>query len=387
MGTDRFSRFRAIAVFLSSTFILTGASSTNTQLLNNQRILMTSLLFVPGGRLLTGIGTYSLPERVTVNGLNLHAMTGGIYFWSVKDGTLNHFVSFSKEEWPLHFDISPDGTWVAVVFYESLPGDERPHGLGCYSLTEKRWLWKWKWEKDEIEGFPQAVRILPDGRRILVLGYWSIWYYDVKTGQKVHEWKNLLKEYRIWRYAARTSYLSPTGRYLIIWQEKPFEGRVLWGLNRYVTTWDLEVGKQISRWNKPDYESYHAVFSPDERNVIFSCKDGYLREWSIDEPRMTRQLKVNVSQFTWVGPAILSSDGRFLAVKVATEDAVVFDWSRAKRLCTFDGSRKDHTYAMAFSSDGELFAVVINRKICLYSTSTWEQKWCVDPKPPDVLND
>lgn len=385
MGQERFYKVWAIAMFVYSTSILPAVSTTHARPPVNEDILIKLLSFVPGGRLLAGIVTYSLPERVMVNGISLPARTGGMYFWSTQDGKLKHSVRFSKEVWPEYLDVSPDETRAAVIFYESLSDGKRPHGLGCYSLAEKRWLWKWKWDMDEIEGFPQAVKLLPNGRRILVLGYWSVWYYDVETGKKVHEWKGLLKDYDVWRYALRTSYVSPSGRYLVIWQEKPWEGLALGRMDMYVTVWDLQTGEEISRWKKPEYECEKGTFSPDEQSVIFGCKDGHIREWSIRSGTMVRELRIKTSLPRWVVSVVFSPDGRFVAVKAATEDIMVFDYSTQKKLHTFEGSGKYN--AMAFSSDGEFFALPIKGRICLYATSTWERKWCVEPRPPNIPND
>jgi len=354
------------------------------------RILIRSLLFASEASVLAGTGLYSLPEHIKLDGINLRAQTGLMYFWLMESGRLTHFVSFPRETWPQHFDISPDGTRVAVIFYEVSLKDKRPHGLGCYSFSEKKWLWKWKWSQDEVEGFPQAVKILPGGRRILVLGYQSIWYYDVETGQKVYEWRRLLRDYVVWRYALRTSYLSPSGRYLVIWQEKPFEGGALWR-NRDVTVWDLERGKEISRWKKPTYECVFAKFSPDEENIVFGCKDGYVREWSIRGRAPTKELKTKGGVYS----LLFSPDGRLLSVESGIGTIAVFDYLRQKEVHQFAVLNKGpysfrtmgEQYPMAFSSQGEYFALLDKGKICLYSTSTWEQKWCVDPKPPNVLND
>lgn len=394
MGQERFYSLWAIPMLVYFTSMLTVVSTTHAQTPVNEKILIKSLFVVPGVPLLAGIGTYSLPERTTIKGVNLPAITGGIYFWSTENGRLNHFVPFSREVWPAHFAISPDGTRVAVIFYDPLSKDKRPHGLGCYSLVGKKWLWKWKWLKDEIDGAPLTVRFLPDNRRILVLGLWSIWYYDAETGQKIHEWKGLLRDYEVWKYAVRTSYVSPSGRFLVIWQEKPFEGKARGGVNKYVAVWDLETGKEVARWEKPNYECQIATFSPDEQSVIFGCKDGYIREWSIRNRSMVRELRIKISEPKWVLSVVFSPDGKHLAVDAGTEAITMTDYAKQIEIHKFDrpgtggySSTVGKQYPMAFSSDGEYFVLWDKDRICLYVTSTWEQKWCVVPTPPDIPKD
>jgi WD40 repeat protein len=361
---------------------------------NNQigeEIQVESLLFVPRVQLLAGVGFWPLSERVVTNGLSLHKIGGAIFLWSAEDGRLWEAIPFSKDVRPKHIDVSPDGKRIAVVFAEHGSGRKpfNRYGLGCYSTVEKKWLWKWNWAKDEMVGEPLSVRFTPGGRSLLVVGYFSVWYYASETGEKVSEFKGLLKKYALWKYAARTCYVSPSCRLLVIWQEKPWEGRVSRRINKYVTLWDLAAGEEVARWEKPKYECGIATFSSDEESVIFGCKDGYVREWSIKARTVTRELKLRAG----VDSLVFSPDGRFLAVNCGIRDVFVLEWGRQKRTHEFDQAGKNYSliegkqYPMVFSSDGNYFALLEKGRICLYSTSTWEQKWCVDPKPPDVLND
>jgi hypothetical protein len=381
------SRLWSIPMLVYATFILTGVSlPTWAQERTNEEVLLKSLSFVPPDLLLAGMGLHSMPGAPSKEGI--YPLTGWIHLWSRSDGRLQHTISFAKNERPQHFDVSPDGVRVAVVFYEPLSKDKRPHGLGCYSLAEKKWLWKWKWLKEEIDGAPLAVKFLPDGRSILVLGLRSIWYYDSKTGQKVHGWKMLLRDYKVWTYALRTCYLSPTGRFLVIWQEMPWERIPLGGVNKYVTVWDLNTGMEISRWEKPEYECQIATFSPDEESVFFGCKDGHVRQWSIKSRNLTRELMTSADVFS----VAFSPDSRFLAVNAGIEDVFVVDYTRQKQIHQFDSPGRNYSltggkqYPMVFSRDGGYFALWDKSRICLYATSNWEQKWCVVPKPPDVPN-
>jgi hypothetical protein len=350
---------------------------------------VASLCFAPGGAALVGMGSHSLSERSLLDVVSLRVLLGWISFWSTGTGELARSIAFPKHAWPQQFSISRNGRYVAVTFFESQPRDQGPEGLGCYSLAENKWLWKWKWSRGELTGRPKAVVFLPDNKRILVLDLCNVFYYEAETGQKVWEHKGLLRDYPVWRKALRTSFVSPSGRLLVIWQEKPWEGRASEAINKYVTVWDLTTGKEIARWEKPKYECRIATFSPDEENVIFGCKDGYVREWSIKARTVTRELKETAGVYS----VAFSPDGRLLAVNSGIRDVTVFDFARQREIRQFPGAGKNYgivgteQYPMAFSPDGKLFALLDEGKLCLYSTSTWEQKWCVDPKPPNVPHD
>lgn len=380
-----------LSLFVCLIFSVAKLSTSSAQEPIDKEMQIESLAFVPEPPSLASMGFYSLPERITVKGVNLPKITGGFFFWSAENGRLWHSIPFSKDVRPKLFDLSPDGARVVSVFVDYGSEDKRleRHGLGCYSIAEKKWLWKWKWSQGEIDGAPLTVRFLPDGHRVLVLGLWSVWYYDAETGQKLKDWKGLLKDYTLWKYAVRTSYVSPSCRLLVIWQERPWEGIALGGVNKYVTVWDLETGKEVARWEKPKYECQIATFSPDEQSVVFGCKDGHVREWSIKTRSLTRELRISAG----VHSVAFSPDGRFLSVNAGIRDITVFDYSKQKEIHQFDSPGKNYSltageqYPMAFSPDGELFALWDKGKICLYSTSNWEQKWCVVPRPPDLPKD
>jgi WD40 repeat protein len=366
--------------------MLSGVSITHSEEAVGKKLALDSLFFVPGHPLIAGSITYSLSERRLVRGILIHVHKGGIYFWSTENGRLDHSVSFSKHILPERFDISRDGSRIVVIFSDHTQPEKRSLWLGCYSLLEKKWLWKSKWGSNEKE-VPQVVRFLPNGRSILTLGYFSVWYYDAETGHRINEQRALLKEYPVYRWALRSSYVSPSGRYLVIWQEKPYEGLAR-GMNKFVTVWDLTAGKEVARWKKPDCECQIATFTPDEQSVVFGCKDGYVRERSIKKQSLVRELKTSGE----VVSVVFSPNGRYLAANSGRRDITVFDYATQRTLQNFHSPGWEYTviggeqYPMAFSSDSELMALWDKGRVCIYSTITWEEKWCVVPRPPDLGN-
>jgi len=363
---------------------ISGGSTTHAGEMVGIQINLESLSFVPGGPLLAGSGTHSLSERIVLKGISLPASRGVIYFWSTENGRLDDFVPFSKEVLPKHFDISQDGARMVVIFSDYTQKEKKSFWLGCYSLMEKRWLWKSRWGSEDNEP-PDAVKFLPSGRSILTLGYFSVWYYDAETGHRIDERKGVLKEYPVYRWALRSRYVSPSGRYLVIWQEKPYEG-IAWGVNKFVTVWDLPASKEVARWRKPGYECQIATFSPDEQSVVFGCKDGYIREWSIKNQSLVRELKTSAEVLS----VMFSPNGKYLAVNSGIKDITVFDYATLRKLHDSYSPGRNYPvpvgeqYPMVFSADGESMALWDRGRICLYSTANWEQKWCVVPTPPDL---
>lgn len=380
---------RILTLIFPSALILSGASITQSEETVSKWLGVDSLSFVSGHPLIAGSITYALSERRLLRGVSIPVLKGGIYFWSTENGRLDHSISFSKHIRPERFDISPDGSRVVVIFSDHTQPEKRSLWLGCYSIREKKWLWKSKWGSNEKE-VPQFVRFLPDGRSILTLGYFSIWYYDAETGDRINEQRALLKEYPVYRWALRSSYVGPSGRYLVIWQEKPYEG-LAWGPNKFVTVWDLKGGKEVARWKKPDCECQIATFTPDEQSVVFGCNDGYAREWSIKSQSLVRELRT----LGEVVSVVFSPNGKYLAVNSGRRDITVLDYATQRILQNFHSPDGEYTvtggkqYPVAFSSDSELMALWDKGggRVCLYSTNTWEQKWCVVPRPLDLLQE
>ena len=88
---------------------------------------------------------------------------------------------------------------------------------------------------------------------MIVIGYENILFYDAKTGQKLEVIEEPLKDYPIIGMSIRGSVLSPSGRYLVVWQEKPPPGHHILGkliANKWVTVWDLQKSKAGSAVDK-----------------------------------------------------------------------------------------------------------------------------------------
>jgi WD40 repeat protein len=313
-------------------------------------------------------------------------VSGNIGLLSVADGSFEGILKFPALETVKYMDVSQNGKLLAVwLFNANQKG--HPDALGCYSLAQKKWMWRKTWIPPSKGDVPDWVKFSQDGQRITIGSVWSIISLDSSTGETVNEKRGLLKDYPLVGHALRPYYISPSGRYFVIWQEKPISWHnVIGGLfiNRWVTVWDLDAGEVIARWRKPKYRNIFAAFSPDEKTVVMGSEGGYLRVWAIESQKLTKEWKVKEAPS--ISSLLFSPDGRYLAVSfLSGGDLKVFDDLNETLIKDFKGAGYGSSLTlgrqdpMAFSQDGYYFAFLDKGKICLYSTSAWKQQWCVTP--------
>jgi len=308
-----------------------------------------------------------------------------IRVWSAEDGTVEDTLRFSSREETMSIAASPDGDLIAVAFFNrpGMKGKERQSSIGCYSVSEKRWVWREDWPVK----FDQARRVQfsPDGRKVFIIGFKNVLLYEAKTGKRLETIGEPLKDYPLLSMSVRGSVLSPSGRYFVVWQELAPPGHHTWGrfiANKWVTVWDLQTRQEIARWKKPDYENECAVFTCDEKNILFGSALGYIRTWSVEKQEMIQEWPVAANS-EGVADMRFSKDYRYLALNLAgpTFYIRVYDYSSQKEIWSFKdvgAAPSGHPYPMTFF-DGSNFFAFAKRKnqVCVYNTKTWKEKWCV----------
>jgi WD40 repeat protein len=272
---------------------------------------------------------------------------------------------------------------IAAAFFNrpGMKGKERQSTIGCYSVSEKKWVWKGDWPAK----FDQARRIQfsPDGREVFVIGFKNIVLYEAKTGKRLETIGEPLKDYPLLSMSIRGSVLSPSGRYFVVWQETAPPGHHKWGkfiANKWVTVWDLQTRKQIARWKKPEYETYCAVFAKDEKNILFGSGTGHVRTWSVERQEMIREWPIAVN-LEGVLDIKFSEDHHYLAINFAGKNfhIRIYDYSAQKEIQSFedvDAAPLGHLYPMTFFDGSAFFAFAKKKGVCVYDTQTWKQKWC-----------
>lgn len=326
-----------------------------------------------------------------------------ISLFSIDDGELIHSVLLNEGESPGMIAASDDGDLVGVTYliWKDRYAPES-YGIGCYSIQERRWLWKEKWAdffSDETHGdFIDRVIFRSAGRKIVAIGRKTLVIYDARTGKVLEKWKEPLKDYPVLRFGPTRSALSPSGRYLVVWQE--FDPTHLpdyiyrFRVNKEVAVWDIDQHKLVARWEKPQGQLCCAVFSPDEKQIVFGSAEGYIRIWSISEEKVVREWEAHFgkegykkypySSYFWA--LIISHDGKYLATRGATAtgdgyDVKIWDLMTGKLAHEVRDVRSGGDFGkpkMAFSSNGKYFACAQDRHLwCLYDTQTWGKKWCV----------
>ena len=326
-----------------------------------------------------------------------------ISLFSINDGKLTHSVLLNEGESPGVIAASDDGDLIGVTYliWKDRYAPES-YNIGCYSIQESRWLWKEKWADylsyESGEDFIERVIFRSGGRKIVATGIKTLVIYDARTGKVLDKWREPFKDYPVLRFGPIRSAFSPSGRYLIVWQE--FHSIYLpnylyrFRVNKEVTVWDIDQHKLVARWEKPQGQSCCAVFSPDEKQIVFGSADGYIRIWSISEEKVVREWEAHRgkegykkyphSSYFWA--LIISQDGKCLATKGATAtgdgyDVKIWDFMTGKLAHELRDVRSAGDFGkpkMAFSPNGKYFACAQDRYLwCLYDTQTWQEKWCV----------
>jgi WD40 repeat protein len=299
---------------------------------------------------------------------------------SAENGKLEDIMHFPAQEEPWSIAGRPNGTTMVVVFRKSTEKSSYT-SIRCYSFSEKRWTWRddWPGKFDAC----RKVQFTPDGLKVIVIGYKHILFYDAETGRKLEVIDEPLRDYPLLSMSVRGTVLSPSGRYVVVWQELAPPGHHVtgkWIANRSVTVWDLQVRKQIAKWSKPEYETLCAAFTQDEKHILFGSSR--ITIWSVEKQEMIRDLHLGHAGF--VPDMRFSSDYRYLALIVAGKEFVVrvYDYVKEREVQSFGDvaapTRAD-SYPMTFLNGSGFFAFAKSKEVCVYDTQTWKEQWCSSP--------
>jgi WD40 repeat protein len=332
-----------------------------------------------------------------------HEDKAKINIFSIHDGKLIHSVLLNERESPDMIAASDDGDLIAVSY---LIWKDRyaleSYNIGCYSIQENRWLWKQKWADylsyESGEDFIERVIFRSGGGKIVAIGIKTLVIYDARTGKVLEEWREPFRHYPVLRFGPTRTAFSPSGRYLVIWKEfHPIhlpQYLYRFRVNKEMTVWDIDEHKLVARWKKPQDQLCCAVFSPDEKEIIFGSAEGYIRIWSVSEKKVVREWEAHRGKegykkypySSYFRALIISQDGKYLATKGATatgDGFVVKIWDfvtgkLAHEIRDVSSGVVLGEPKMAFSPNGRYFAYAQNLYLwCLYDTQTWAEKWCV----------
>lgn len=336
--------------------------------------LIKTLSFTPSSKFIVGIGSFS-PKIAKSD------ESKSIRVWSVENGSLIKSIPLEPTDSIFHnypMSVSHNGNLIVVSFYSKK--------IGCYSLEDNKWLWMVEWIKQERKS-PREIIFTLDDQKVIAVGEKHTVIYDAKSGNIQGIQEEPLSDYVLFFAMSTGATISPSGRYLAAWQREPTaHGDILKKLfmNKEITIWDVMNNQFVASWRKPKKNFCHAVFTPDEKSILFSSLDGYISEWSISDKRMVKEWKHSNEYF------IISPDGRYIAIlgkSVQAWDSVqVRDYVTSTLLLDFGDvwggvaapyGVCEATYAMAFSPDSKYFALEKNGQLCLYETETWREKWCI----------
>lgn len=312
-----------------------------------------------------------------------------IRVWSAEDGRVEDVLRFSSQEETRSIAASPVGELVAVSFWyrSGMKGKEGQSSIGCYSVTEKKWLWREDWPATFDAG--RKVQFSPDGSKIFVIGFKNLVLYEANTGKRLEIMREPLRDYPLLHMSVRGSVLSPSGRYFVVWQELAPPGHHKWGkfiANKSVTVWDLQTRRQIAGWKKPEYETYCAVFTKDEKSILFGSGIGHIRTWSVERQEMIQEWPVGVNNLVGVNDMRFSEDYQYLAINYGGQrfGIRVYDYATREEIQSFEDVYVDlfaDPYPMTFFDGSDYFAFATRRnQVCVYDNRTWKEKWCSPPK-------
>lgn len=123
---------------------------------------------------------------------------GKIRFFSIEDGKEINLILLGARESANRIASSHNGGLIGVasfVWGEQISSGFQSIGIGCYSLTENKWLWRANWpdweetRKDSI----QDVIFTQDDKKIIAAGMRSIFVYDARTGEVLKRWRDPLR--------------------------------------------------------------------------------------------------------------------------------------------------------------------------------------------------
>jgi WD40 repeat protein len=333
---------------------------------------------------------YFIPQKNLIVGACNSEPNGSIRFWSITDGTLKELLDLGKSEWVVSLAVSNDGNLLVASLLAA-------RDIGCYSLTEKKWLWKVRWVGKGVAD--TAIRFTTDDRKVVVVGFRDIVIYNVKTGailQRQEDSKAFSDGFP--NYRTRIEAISPSARYVAFWQGN-LEHDEGWetSKNIWVVIRDIEKGKTIAKQQniQEKYKICSGAFTPNERNLFLGSMDGYVKIWSIPEQKVIRKWRAyghdNASAFdenpspNMIHEIAFCPDGRHIATMgfLKGRFAVkIWDYATNKLTHEFDDVISSSLpmcsgYPIAFSPDGKYFALEQQGRLCLYDTQTWQEKWCV----------
>ena len=350
---------------------------------NEKEIFEKDLVFVEKTRSLAGMSLKF--QREVKKGGREESLIGirTIPVWSAENGRVEDTLYFPPKGGPRAIDGNPTGDGVAAALWNPpTKGEKYGHSsIAYYALTEKKWLWRDDWSsKFDIA---RRVKFSSDGLKVIGIGLKNILVYEAKTGKRLETIAEPLKDYPLLSDSVRGSILSPSGKYIVIWQEPAPSGHLLgrWIANKWVTVWDLQTRKQVARWRKPEYVNFCAAFTRDENHILFGSgidSGGHIRIWSVEKQEMIRDWPLGGAVFDMK----FSEDYRYLAISLAGADLLirVYDYSNEKEIHSFGGvgsSIVGEPKPMTFFDGSRSFAFAKKDQLCVYDTQTWKEKWCV----------
>lgn len=290
--------------------------------------------------------------------------------WSLSEGYADTLFRSRLRE--IH--ISNNGAYIAVrTFKDSIL-------LQIFSMEKRKWLWQSKGTHYDAIAFSENDQYLVAVNQIVLEKF------DVNTGTKTQTKNPIegeLAEYVENKKRVVKQKLSPSGRYLVIWNNASHHE---WGdfwlclispfsspPNTNIAVWDILENKLVSEIQKPSSGIVSVVFSPDGRTVFLVCGDKKIRTWSLAENRIIKEFDGSYMDISARDDLLVVVEGHLRILNYLTFK-LMKDFGRV-------GDKVGRLSEWSFSSDGKYFALEVEGILYLYETDTWEVLWSIPSCP------
>jgi WD40 repeat protein len=303
-----------------------------------------------------------------------------IFFWSFPEQERSFIVDLRKNEWVEHIAKNCDDDRIVISTY-CLDRNRMSPYLGCYSLSQRKWIWKvYAFHQQEI--YVEKISFSDEGKKVLVLDRTQIYTLDAETGKIIRNNEALRNEYPVRNKVDTHAFFSPKGKYCCIWQtfirESPLFDWLHSEGNQELALWDMEKNQMVLKMTNSNIGTAAAWFSNSEDSLFLSHFDGSVSVWFIPNGKKVFEWKVGTS-----GLWYLFSDkgGRFIGT-YSLERVKIWNYPYVAPVMEFQDiiDMTSHIWEdnspMCLSDDGKFFAIEKLGVLYLYETTSWKEIWC-----------
>ncbi|GIK21168.1 MAG: WD40 repeat domain-containing protein [Ignavibacterium sp.] len=295
---------------------------------------------------------------------------GTIYRWNLFDGKRSILAYLGDRVWIAYMTVSHNEDFIVVATL-----DNDPTRLKYFSIKEKKWLW----EIQDLDHY-WWLGFSDNDKEIIAFGNNAVYRVNAYNGVILSKTKAIHNEYSLSVHKSTGTFISPTGKYLVIWQVQE-----TWALldlfrrsaNKNISVWDIEEEKIVASMSLPEKGVRTATFTSDEKNVFLGCGDETIKLWSLEKNKIVNEIPGLATYL------VTSNKQNFLASGIMEEDRLskvkIWKYPEMTLIHTIEPYSKNYInrgrMPVNFDKTGKYFGVERDGKLYLYDTSNWEVLW------------